>query len=161
MPDVNTTPHAWLIPFWTALKRQTFFDKLAPELQSEALALALEADHPAKAQEIREWNFATRRGMLAGLDMLMVDGPAKRETELWRMQKGQRVVCCTAVYLPVGVDLRLLEGADMLRTELFRDTYAAPLRSREWQAALAKSGWREPVAAESQSPVPRSTTARE
>ena len=93
-------------------------------------------------------------GMLAGLDMLMVDGPAKRETELWRMRKGKRIMCCTAVYLPVGVDLRLYDGADMLRTELFRDTYAAPMRSREWQAALAKSGWREPVATESQSLVP-------
>ena len=66
MPDVHTTPHAWLIPFWTELKRQTFFDKLAPELQFEALAFALEADHPAKAQEIREWNFATRRACSRG-----------------------------------------------------------------------------------------------
>ena len=47
--------------------------------------------------------------MLEGLDMLLTDGPTKRETELRRMQKGKRVVCCTAVYTPVGVDLRLLD----------------------------------------------------
>ena len=98
MTDVSSSPHAWLIPFWTELKRQAFFARLAPELQSEALALALEIDYPAKAQEIREWNFATRRAMLAGLDMLLTAGPTKRETELWRMQKGQREVRCVAVH---------------------------------------------------------------
>jgi hypothetical protein len=62
------------------------------------------------------------------------------------MRKGQRVVCCTAVYLQAGVDLRLFDGADMLRTELFRDAYALPVRSREWQRALAMTGWQEPGA---------------
>src|SRR5215207_1979873 len=96
MADVNPSPHAWLVPFWAQLKRQTFFARLAPELQSEALAAALDADYPAKAQEVREWNFATCRAMLAGLDMLLTAGPTKRETELWRMQKGQREVRCVA-----------------------------------------------------------------
>jgi hypothetical protein len=66
---VSTSPHAWLLPFWADLKRQPFFARLAPELQSEAIAAALDADYPAKAAEIRDWNFATRRAMLAVLDM--------------------------------------------------------------------------------------------
>ena len=99
--------------------------------------------------------------MLAGLDMLLTVGPTKRETELWRMQKGQRVVCCTAVYLPLGVDLRLLDCGDMLRTELFRDSYALSARSRKWQRTLPKSGWQEPRATEPPSPLPPNSTSHE
>ena len=69
MTEISNSPHRWLLPFWAELKRRAFFDHLAPELQAEALAAALEADYPAKAQEIRGWNFATRRAMLAVLDM--------------------------------------------------------------------------------------------
>jgi hypothetical protein len=69
MADVSTSPHAWLRPFWAELKRQTIFNRLAPELQAAQLAAALDADYPAKAAEIRDRNFATRRAMLVVLDM--------------------------------------------------------------------------------------------
>lgn len=53
MADVSSNPHAWLYPFWSAMKRQPFFDRLAPELQAEQLATALEADHPTKVASPR------------------------------------------------------------------------------------------------------------
>ncbi len=143
---VSSNPHAWLRPFWAALKLQPFFDRLAPELQTEQLATALQTDHPAKAQEIREWNAATRRAMLAVLDEGVRAGKSAKEVELWRMQKGERELCCMAAYLPTGIDLRLLEVGDMLRTELFQDGLRVQARSRAWRTALAKSGWAAPVA---------------
>ena len=143
MLDVSNNPHAWLLPYWSDVNRQSFFARLAPELQAGALAAALEADYPAKAQEIREWNMATRRAMLAVLDMALAARPATREIELWRVAKEQRDVRCVAVYLPAGVDLRLLEDGEMTRTELFTDGLTLQSRSREWRAALVRTGWRE------------------
>src|SRR4051812_11788931 len=102
MLDVSNNPHAWLLPYWSELKRQSFFARLAPELQAGALAEALEADYPAKAREIREWNMTTRRAMLAVLEMALDARPATRETELWRVTKGRRYVRCVAVYTPGG-----------------------------------------------------------
>jgi len=143
MLDVSNNPYAWLLPYWSELKRQSFFDHLAPELQAGALAAALEADYPVTAQEIREWNRATRLAMLAVLDMGLVARPATREVELWHVTKGQRHVRCVAVYMPGGVDLRLLEDGEMTRTELFTDILVLLSRSREWRAALVGTGWRE------------------
>jgi hypothetical protein len=134
MVKVSSNPHAWLVPFWAELKRQTFFDHLAPELQAAQLAVALDADHPAKAQEIREWNPATRRAMLAVLEMGVAAGPAKREIELWKVQRGEREVRCVAVYLPTGVDLRLIEDDEVLRTELFSDGASVVAVARRWRA---------------------------
>jgi hypothetical protein len=79
--------------------------------------------------------------MLAGLDMLLTVGPTKRETELWRMQKGQREVRCVAVHLPVGVDLRLLDGTDMLRTPLVKNPSPVPATSEQWRTMLKQASW--------------------
>lgn len=136
-PFISSDPNAWLRPFWAELRKQPFFDKLAPELQAGALAAALEDDYPAKAQEIREWNFATRRAMLAVLDQALVESHTAKETELWRMRKGEREVRCVVVYTAVGVDLRLVEGGEMLRTELFSDGQLALVRARQWRTASA------------------------
>ena len=66
MPDtpfLSSDPNAWMRPYWAELHRQSsFFANLAPDLQIEQLALAVQPDHPAKAQEIREWNPSTPRG---------------------------------------------------------------------------------------------------
>ncbi len=142
---ITSSPHAWLRPLWQALKQQKFFDPLAPELQAEQLAAALATDHPTKAQEIRAWNATTRRAMLAVLDESVRAGKSSKEVELWRMRKGERGLRCVAVYLPTGVDLRLLEAGDLRRTELFQDGLSLQGRSRAWRAALIRSGWAEPV----------------
>ena len=72
----------FLLPNWSELKRQSFFARLAPELQAGALATALEADYPAKAQGDSRVEHATRRAMLAVLDMALAERPATREIDL-------------------------------------------------------------------------------
>lgn len=143
MAEVSSDPHAWLRPFWSSLKRQPLFDRLAPELQAEQLAAAVETYHPAKAQGIRDWSATTRRAMLAVLDEGVKARKSAKEVELWRMHKGERELRCVAVYLATGVDLRLLEAGDLRRTELFLDGLSLQGRSRAWRQALANSGWQE------------------
>lgn len=46
---------------------------------------------------------------------------ANKQTELWRVRKADRELTCVAVYTLVGLDLRLLEGGEMLRAQLCRD----------------------------------------
>jgi hypothetical protein len=142
-PRISSDPHAWLRPYWADLHQQsTFFAKLAPELQAEALAEAIEAEHPTMAAEIRSWNSATRRAYLASLDVSLIEKRTDKQVELWRMQKGTREVQCIAVYTPVGADLRLLEKGDWLRTELIREPFVADARAKQWREALMQSGWR-------------------
>ena len=130
--------------YWADLHRESpFFPNLAPELQAEALASAIEADHQAKAAEIREWNPATRRAMLAGLDQGLRERHATKVTELWRVRKGERELQCVAVYLINGIDLRLLEGGEIRRTELFEWAHVLQMRARGWRRELERSGWRE------------------
>jgi len=94
-PFISSDPNAWLRPYWQALhQQQSFFANLAPELQAKALADALEEDHPNHAAEVREWNAATRRAMIAVLDQALKERHADRQTELWRMTKGSREVTC-------------------------------------------------------------------
>jgi len=58
------------------------------------VADALEEDHPNQAAEVREWNAATRRAMIAVLDQALKERHADRQTQLWRMTKGSREVTC-------------------------------------------------------------------
>ena len=147
-PFVSSDPNAWLRPYWQRLhQQQSFFANLAPELQANALADALAEDHPNEAAEIREWNSTTRRAMIAVLDQALKEKHADKQVELWRMTKGNRELACAAVYTKVGLDLRLVEGSEMLRTELFQDGISAQARSCHWREALARTGWqfRTPV----------------
>lgn len=139
MPDdpfVSSDPHAWLRPYWADLHRQhAFFRNLAPELQAAALADALAQNHPAKAAEIRAWNPVTTRAMLAVLDQALAERHTAKETELWRATKGGRERRCIAVHVPSGVDLRLLEDGEIVRTALFQAGPSAVATARRWRAA--------------------------
>lgn len=124
VPQVSSSLYRWLVPYWADLHRQSaFFPNLAPELQAQQLAAALEADHPATAQEIREWNATTRRAMLSVLDGMLHARQTARQETLWTMTRGTRQVECVVVYTSVGCDLRLLERGDIVRTQLFRDAW--------------------------------------
>jgi hypothetical protein len=143
-PFVSSDPNAWLRSYGQRLQRQqSFFANLAPELQANALAEALEEDHPARAAAIREWNATTRRAMIAVLDQALKAEHTARQTELWRMRKGEREVRCVAVYTSVGVDLRLLEGEEMLRTVLFRESFTLRAGTDQWRKAMLATGWKE------------------
>jgi hypothetical protein len=140
---------AWLDPYYAALKRDHGFDRLAPVLQAKALADAVQADYPAKAAEIRGWNHATAIATLTWLDTVTRTRPRHRETELWRMRKGEREIRCVAVYLPTGIDVRLFVGNEMKRTRLMPDKYFAERLSAEWAKQLQAVGW-SPIVAWSQ-----------
>lgn len=48
---------------------------------------------------------------------------------------------CVAVYLPSGIDLRLLEGGDMLRTVLHKDQSALKSTAQVWLEVAVSEGW--------------------
>lgn len=63
---------------------------------------------------------------MGSLANVVYERPTQREVELWRVRKAPRELRCLAVYLPTGIDLKLMEGADFRRTQLFRDICACP-----------------------------------
>jgi hypothetical protein len=132
---------AWLYPYYAALKRDQGFDRLAPVLQAKALADAVQADYPAKAQEIREWNHATAIAMLTWLDTVTRTRPRYRETELlWHMRKEPRA----ALRGSVPAERRrcpAARGDDFYRTQLLTDKWRAERLSVEWAKQLRNVGW--------------------
>lgn len=140
-PFISSDAHAWLRPIWADLTQDPSFDLLTPAYQALVLAAIIAPDYPAKAQEIREWNAATRRAMLASLDMAVLEGHTARETEVWRARQGNREVRCVAVYLPTGLDLRLLDGGEMLRTVLCGDPWSLKATARAWLEEAVGKGW--------------------
>lgn len=133
---------ALLLPHWAVLKRQTFFDRLAPELQVKALAEALEPLHPREAHEVREWTPPTTRTMLARLDGSLRRGQARPQQVLWTARKGaRREVVCVSLVLPFGIELRLFDGSELLRSELLRGEFQASAKADDWRRALAAAGW--------------------
>jgi hypothetical protein len=48
---------------------------------------------------------------------------------------------CLAVYLPIGIDLRLMEGEDFRRTRLVRDAIDCTTVSHEWKRKLVERTW--------------------
>jgi hypothetical protein len=79
--------------------------------------------------------------MIAVLDQALLAKHADKQTELWRMRRGSREVTCVAVYTLVGLDLRLLDGDEMLRTELCRYAFLLEVRAKQWQRELTAAGW--------------------
>ena len=49
-------------------------------------------------------------------------------------------LCST--YLPIGIDLRLMEGDDFRRTEVHKDGDLAEIKAAEWKQKLKERGWR-------------------
>ena len=52
---------------------------------------------------------------------------------------------CVAVYLSIGVDLRLMEADDFRRTELIKQPEHVEARASEWKTALLERAWSEDV----------------
>ena len=140
-PFTSSDPVTWLRPFWADLNRQPFFANLAPELQVEQLATAVEQNYPAEAAEIRAWSPVAARTMLASLAQALLNRRPARSTDLWSMKKGASEARCVAVYTTIGVDLRLLQDGEMLWAELRRDGPSVLERAQEWRQLLAAAGW--------------------
>jgi hypothetical protein len=117
---LSSDPHAWLRPYVAALKADPAFTTLAPALRFEALCQIVEVDHPDRARQMREWSPAAKTGTLKWLETVTKEKPVT-EVEMWAVVKGNRTRKCVARYLPIGIDLRLMEGDDFRRTEVHKD----------------------------------------
>jgi hypothetical protein len=140
---VSSDPHAWLYPIYAEFRRDHRFGLLSPAHQFAALADAVEKHSPTKGAAMREWSSDAQIAMLKWLSDVVEEPPNPvNEIELWRVRKGQRELTCVAIYLPTGVDVRLMEGADFRRTQLVLDGPATDELSQRWHAALIGNGWR-------------------
>ena len=59
---------------------------------------------------MRESDPTTQAAVLGWLNTVVNEDPnPKREVELWKVKNGERELTCIAVYLPSGIDVRLME----------------------------------------------------
>ena len=114
-------------------RRAGGFAQLAIPIQFAALVDAIAADYPAKAAGFREIaDLPSQRAMLLSFSNVVYCSSAQREVELWRVR--------LAVYLPTGIDQRLMKG-DFRRTQLLGDGPAVEAKAEQWQARLRAAGW--------------------
>ena len=108
---VSSDPHAWIYPIYAGLRTDTRFGLLSAAHQFEALATAVEKESPTKGAAMREWSPDAQVAMLKWLSDVNRENPnPTNQIELWHVRKGERELRCMAVYLPTGVDVRLMEG---------------------------------------------------
>jgi hypothetical protein len=139
--DLSSDLHAWLRPFYVALKTDGSFWMLAAPQRFEALCVAVESEHPSRAASMREWSPVAKEGILGWLESVTKEKPAVQEVELWRVTKDARELQCVARYVPSGLDLRLMQSDDFRRTELLKDAPSVEARAAEWRTALLDRGW--------------------
>jgi hypothetical protein len=138
---LSSDPHAWLRPYFAALQSRQAFRHCAPSHQFEQLVDAVAREHPSKAASMREWSVAAQHGLLTHLASMEEQTPRAAPCALWHVRKHERRLTCLAVYLPTGIDLRLLEGEDFRRTQLCRDAPEAHALADSWRTALIDVGW--------------------
>ena len=107
---LSSDPHAWLRPYYAALRSHPAFLQFAPATQFEALVKAVEREHASKAAQMRQWTVPAQHALLTHLASMLDQKETAAPFELWHVRKGERQLRCVAVYLPTGIDLRLLEG---------------------------------------------------
>jgi hypothetical protein len=114
---LTSDPHAWLRPYYVTLKADPAFNMLALPLRFVALCELVAVEHPERAAWMKNWSPAAQQGTLNWLESATKEKPAVTELELWTVTKGTRTLRCVARYLPIGIDLRLMEGDEFRRTE--------------------------------------------
>ncbi len=139
---VSSDPHAWLYPLFVSLRRDPGFGYLSPSHQFARLVEVVAVEHPSKAEAMREWSGGAQIGMLKWLTDVTDEKPPVSQIELWRVRKNEREVSCVAVYIPTGIDLRLMEGNDFRRTRLVRDSREVEAAAQTWLGKLLANGWR-------------------
>ncbi len=139
---LSSDPHSWLRPLFARLRSNHKFAELAPSHQFNALVVAAEEESPSKAGQLREWNSTTQIALLNWLNDVVIEQSNRTcEVEQWRVRKGDRELTCVSVYLPVGIDMRLLEGRRL------QAHAAGPRRaggrgvSTDWRTKLLEQGW--------------------
>jgi hypothetical protein len=140
---LSSDSHAWLRPSVAALKEDPAYRTLAIPFRFIALCEAVERDQPKRAKRMREeWSPAMQEGTLRWLETVTNEVPAVKELELWTVKNGTCKLRCVARYLPIGIDLRLMERDDFRRTELHKDADLAEIRAMGWRQALEERGWK-------------------
>ena len=129
-------------PYFATLKADPAYHTLAMPLRFAALCDVVAHEHPEPAKWMRDWSPAAREDTLKWLESATKEKPAVTELELWTVTKGTRTLRCVARYLPLGIDLRLMEGDDFRRTELHKDGDLAKVRATGWRQALEERGWK-------------------
>jgi hypothetical protein len=139
---LSSDPLAWMRPYFDAVAAREGFAHLSPSHRFAALVDAIAQDHPAKSAELRDWEPAMQRAALQAFADRAYDRPGDREVELWRVTKDSRELRCLEVYMPTGIDLRVMEGEDFRRTQLLRDGPAVEEKAVEWRKLLGERGGR-------------------
>lgn len=140
-PSLCTSHYGWLAAYYSTLQESGSLEPHSLDEQVTILARAVEADYPAQAEEIRQWNKATRAAMLGVLDDLTHSAPVRRQTLLWQALKGERLLSCVAVQLPQGIDVQLLLEGVPERTALAVERTLATRTAVLWSEELALDGW--------------------
>ena len=105
-----------------------------------ALVGAVGIDHPREAAKMVEWSPAAQLAAVGHLAMMVDQRASMTSVELWRVRKGERELRCVAVYLPTGIDVRLLER-DGFRTQLVKDAPGVEELAGKWREALIQREW--------------------
>jgi hypothetical protein len=102
-------------------------------------AVAQQSEHQAAL--MREYSQPARAALIAHLANVESQRPGPRQVELWAMRKGERRLSCIAVHPANGVDMRLLEGGDIRRTQLVKDGPQAEALAEYWRTKAVARGW--------------------
>lgn len=140
---LTSDPHAWLRPLWRRLHSDPAFARLAPESQFDALVREAREVSEKAAAQLAQCNPVTVRAMLGHLNATRdTDAAGSAITTLWRCTRKARVLECQALYLPHGIDLRLIEaGSELIRTELCRSAPEVRSVAAAWRGKLTSAGW--------------------
>jgi hypothetical protein len=139
---VSSNPQEWMRPYYEAVASQGFAH-LAIPLKFAAFVEAIAADYPTKAAKLREiLDLPSQQALLGSMANIAYTRPAERGVELWLVTRDGNELRCVAVYLPTGIDLRLLDADGFRRTQLLRFAQAVEARAQEWHERLAERGWR-------------------
>jgi hypothetical protein len=65
----------------------------------------------------------------------------ERLSPVWMVRKGQRAAECSIWTHPLGFELRLSVGDELLRSEVIRDQDALIRVQEAWRQALEAKGW--------------------
>lgn len=139
---LTSDPLTWLRPIWRRLVADPRFRMRSAQSQFAALREAVGESAPQHAARMPEYSPATVQALLRHLDAnLDTEAAQSVRSKLWTATLRGRSLECVAVYLPSGIDVRLLEGEDFRRTQLTRTAPEAANCADRWRSELQRVGW--------------------
>jgi len=141
MVQVSSDPYAHLRPIFRGLSVVPGFALLPPAVRFEHLVQAVALLSGSDAARLRQFTPEAQRALVRHLAKAEVERPGPSQVALWAAQKAQRRRGCFAVYLASGVDVRLMEEDQIIRTELAPDGPSALQVAGRWRVAAIRRGW--------------------